>query len=259
MKLSEFAERYIFVRKCAGCGELIGYDEREDAFCPSCRISWERAKADGCLFCGRSMIECDCMPKKLSAAGLPFLKKLVAYRPKDTHKAENKVIYFLKRNKNKRVARFMARQLSEKLREILDEFDIDKAGAVIVYLPRSKRARAEYGFDQSELVCRELSQAAGIELLPLFVRKKGRAAEQKKLDSKQRGANASVMFLLDTELLKTLGERSVILFDDVVTSGASMSEAVKLLRRKKVKDIYGLCIAYTESENTSTNKTNGFI
>ena len=90
MKLSDFAERYIFVRKCAGCGELIGYEGREDAFCPSCRISWERAKADGCVTCGRSMIECDCMPKKLSAAGLPFLKKLVAYRAEDAQKAENR-------------------------------------------------------------------------------------------------------------------------------------------------------------------------
>ena len=248
MKLSEFAERYIFVRKCAGCGALIGYEEREDAFCPSCRIGWERAKADGCLFCGRSMIECDCMPKKLSAAGLPFLKKLVAYRPPDAKKAENKAIYFLKRNKNKRVARFMALQLTEKLAELLDEVEIDKKNAVIAYLPRSHKARAEYGFDQSELVCRELSLMADVELLPLLVRKKGRSAEQKKLDSKQRGANASAMFEIDAEALELLGERAVILFDDVVTSGASMAEAVKLLRRKKVKDIYGLCIAYTESE-----------
>ena len=240
------------MRKCAGCGELIGYDKREDAFCSSCRMSWERSKADGCIFCGRSMIECDCMPKKVSAAGLPFLKKLVAYRSADAKKTENKAIYFLKRNKNKRVARFMALQLSEKLCEILDEVGTNRESAVIAYLPRSRKARAEYGFDQSELVCRELSQISGIEILPLFVRKKGRAAEQKRLNSRQRGANASAMFELDGEAMKSLGERAVIVFDDVVTSGASMAEAVKLLRRKKVKDIYGLCIAYTESEKKNS-------
>ena len=143
----------------------------------------------------------------------------------------------------------MAFQLLEKIREIFDEFGLNNESAVLVYLPRSQRARAEYGFDQSELVCRELSRIMGIQLLPVFIRKRGRFAEQKKLDAKQRGANASAMFRLDSEVLKLLGERSVILFDDVVTSGASMAEAVKLLRRKKVKDIYGLCIAYTESEN----------
>ena len=252
MKLSEFAERYIFVRKCAGCGELIGYEGREDAFCPSCRISWERAKADGCETCGRSMIECDCMPKKLSAAGLPFLKKLVAYRTDGAQRAENKVIYFLKRNKNKRVARFMARQLEEKLVEIFEELEMDRSDAVIAFLPRSRKAYAEYGFDQSELVCRELSRLAGVELLPMFVRKRGRSAEQKRLNSRQRGVNASAMFELDRESLEQLGERAVIVFDDVVTSGASMAEAVKLLRRKKVKDVYGLCIAYTQSENKNS-------
>ena len=252
MKLSEFAERYIFVRKCAGCGELIGYDEREDAFCTSCRISWERAKADGCSLCGHSMIECDCMPKTLSAAGLPFLKKLVAYRAEDAQKAENRVIYFLKRNKNKRVARFMALQLREKLSEIFDELEMDKNGAVLTFLPRSRKAYAEYGFDQSELVCRELSRIAEVEILPLFVRKRGSSAEQKKLNSKQRGANASAMFELDRESFEQLGERAVVVFDDVVTSGASMAEAVKLLRRKKVRDIYGWCISLTQSENKSS-------
>ena len=253
MKLSEFAERYIFVRKCAGCGELLGYDERADAFCPACRISWERAKADICPNCGRSMIECDCMPKKLSAAGVPFLKKLVAYRSSDAQKAENKVIYFLKRNKNKRVARFMALQLSEKLREMLEELEMDKESAVLTYLPRSRKALAEHGFDQSELVCRELSQTTGVELLPMFIRKRGRVGEQKKLDAKQRGTNASSMFELDSEAVGQLGDRSVIVFDDVVTSGSSMTDAVKLLRRQKIKDIYGLCIAYTVSESNSSH------
>jgi competence protein ComFC len=192
------------------------------------------------------------MPKKLSAAGLPFLKKLVAYRSSDAQKAENKVIYFLKRNKNKRVARFMAIQLSEKLREIFEELEMDKESAVLTYLPRSRKAMAEYGFDQSELVCRELSQIADVELLPMFIRKRGRAGEQKKLDAKQRGTNASTMFELDIEAFSHLGERSVIVFDDVVTSGASMTEAVKILRRQKVRDLYGMCIAYTVSENNSS-------
>ena len=247
MKWSEFAERYIFVRSCVCCGELMGYDDREDAFCPSCRIGWERAKAEGCDVCGRSMIECDCMPKKLSAAGLPFLKKLVAYKPSDDQSSQSSAIYFLKRNKNKRVSHFMARQIYEKLREILDETETDTKDAVIVYLPRSRKALIEYGFDQSEMVCRELSALSGVELLPLFIRKKGRSREQKRLNSRQRGANASGMFELDERAMDALGERTVILFDDVVTSGASMAEALKLLRRRRIKDIYGMCIAYTVS------------
>ena len=60
------------------------------------------------------------------------------------------------------------------------------------------------------------------------------------------------MFELDRETFEQLGERAVVVFDDVVTSGASMAEAVKLLRRKKVRDIYGLCIALTQSENKSS-------
>jgi len=246
MRIEEFAERYIFVRKCAGCGELMGYEEREDAFCPSCRISWERAKADGCPMCRNSMIECNCMPKKLSRAGLPFLKKLVAYRSEDAKKAENKVIYFLKRNKNKRVARFIALQLSEKVREIVSETEGSAEDFVLTYLPRSHRAVVEHGFDQSEMVCRELSGITGISMLPAFERQRRKVSEQKKLDAKQRGVNAADMFELNEHFSQRLSGRAVILFDDVVTSGASMSEALKLLRKARIADVYGLCIAFTE-------------
>ena len=246
MRALEFAERFIFVRKCAGCGELIGYEGREDAFCPSCRVSWERAKANGCALCARSMIECDCMPQKLSKAGMPFLKKLVAYRASEADKAQNRVIYFIKRNKNKRVAAFLARQLSEKLGEILSELERDVSETVLIYLPRSIGARAEYGFDQSELICRELSRITGVKMVDAILRTRRRASEQKALNASQRGKNAVGMFVLNKEKLADIEGKTVVLFDDVVTSGSSMAEALKLLRKAKVSEIYGLCIAFSE-------------
>ena len=118
MKISEFAERFIYIRRCAGCGILMGYEARNDAFCPSCRIKWEMAKSELCIECARPVVECDCMPKTLSKAGLLALKKLVLYLPQSPSKAQNKVLYFIKHNKNRRVARFLAAQLSERVFEI---------------------------------------------------------------------------------------------------------------------------------------------
>ncbi|MBQ7354556.1 MAG: ABC transporter ATP-binding protein [Clostridia bacterium] len=37
MKAREFFDRYIGVRSCGGCGELMSYEQARDAFCPHCR------------------------------------------------------------------------------------------------------------------------------------------------------------------------------------------------------------------------------
>ena len=119
MKVSEFFERYFCVRTCVGCGERMGYEYREEAFCDACRIDFERAKTVSCPECFASMSECRCIPKPLLSAGVIEYRKLVAYLPSGESNPENKLLYFLKRNKNKRVALFVAKQLVYKLEEML--------------------------------------------------------------------------------------------------------------------------------------------
>ena len=190
------------------------------------------------------------MPKKLSKMGMPFLKKLVAYRSEDAQNAENKVIYFIKRNKNDRVALFLASQLSDKVNEILNEIDIEAKDAVLVYIPRSERAVAENGFDQSALICSKLAELSKVELLPIIVRRRKRAKEQKMLSAAQRASNVTNLFAVDKDIKasKRLNGKTVILFDDVVTSGASMAEAYKILSNSGAENIYGLCIALTQTK-----------
>ena len=94
MTFSEFFERYVFVRKCVGCGERMGYEHREDAFCNACRISWERAKAMSCPDCLMSMADCRCMPKSLSRASVVDARRLVAYMSEHAANPENKLLYF---------------------------------------------------------------------------------------------------------------------------------------------------------------------
>lgn len=245
MTVSEFLERFVFVRRCAGCGELIGYEHRDDAFCTTCRMYFEMAKAEPCKICTRAMAECECMPKRLSRAGMPTLKKLFSYKTAQTKRPESKMLYFLKHNRNRRVSRFVAAQLNMRLGELLSDNELEAKDAVITYIPRTKKAVANYGFDQSELICRELSALSGVELLPLFYREAG-GREQKKLNSLERAKNAAKNIHLTEENAKMLRGRAVILFDDIVTSGSSMERALKLLRSKGTKNILGLCIATAE-------------
>ena len=66
--------------------------------------------------------------------------------------------------------------------------------------------------------------------------------EQKKLDSEARSRNIKNSFAFNPKYLADTG-KAVILFDDIVTTGASMSEAVSLLRKNGVKTIICVTIA----------------
>ena len=248
MRLEEFIERYVFVRKCVGCGKRMGYEYREEAFCDACRISFERAKADFCPECGASMSECRCIPKSLSKAEVLAYRKLFAYRKKHINSPENRMLYFLKDNKNKRVALFLARQMLNLIYEMAADNDIDLKDAVITYIPRSKRAYSKHGVDQSMLVANMMSKESSVECLPL-IRRKGRTkAEQKALGISSRVRNVGKAFVVDCELLSKCGKSTVIIFDDIVTSGASMSRASRLLRECGIEKIYAISAAYTIKE-----------
>ncbi len=243
MRMGEFLERFVFVRKCVGCSELIGYELRDDAFCPVCRSKYEGAKSEPCKICSAAMVECSCMPKRLSKSGLPTLRKLFSYKSAQTSLPQSRMLYFIKHNRNTRVTRFVARQLELRLDSLLRENGLDPKDAIITYIPRTRAAVARYGHDQSELICLELSRESGVEFVPLFCRSGGR--EQKRLLATQRSANAKGIDI-DADASSLVAQRTVILFDDIVTSGASMARAVRLLRAKGVKGILGLCIALTE-------------
>ena len=62
--------------------------------------------------------------------------------------------------------------------------------------------------------------------------------------------NVKDLFELNEDIELDVSDLSVIIFDDVVTSGASMASAVKILRKCKIKKIYALSLAYTVKEKS---------
>ena len=198
------------------------------------------AKTENCAECLRVVTECACAPKGLR--GAHSLRKLIFYHPKKHREPQNKLLYFLKHHANARASEFVACELAPVLDEELAScgFSEKKSEVVIVNVPRGRRAKTHYGHDQSELICRVLAEICQITYCGCLVRcRKGR--EQKKLTGAGRFGNVKGAFSLkdDTEL----SGKCVVLFDDVVTTGASMLGCVKLLGAAGAKEILALCIA----------------
>ncbi|MBQ7384475.1 MAG: ComF family protein [Clostridia bacterium] len=249
MRFSEFASRFLLVRKCASCGELLPYESKDEAFCGECRIKWDVEKTRECGVCGRSVCECVCMTKALSDAGAICHRKAVFYS--SSRPAVHNTLMFIKHNKNPRVTAFLASQLAAILRSDKDIPELCADNYVITFVPRGRRAVIEKGFDQSELLVRALSEKLGIPWAITLRRKRG-GREQKKLNASQRVRNVKGLFEPVAALEETVGGKRIILVDDIVTTGASMAACISYLTRAGARET--VCLSVASTENTKSNK-----
>lgn len=234
--------RFFFVRKCVGCGEILDAEQHTDAFCPKCRVLWEGAKTANCPKCFGAVVECGCMPTTLKKSGALCLRKLTFYRAELFHTPQNRLLYHLKHQPNRRIEGFVAKELSKLVFKECQTLELECPAqeAVIVYLPRTGKAKRREGFDQSERLAKALSVESGIPFVSAICRT-GRSKEQKSLQRNERFQNVKGKFSLKNP--EDVKGKCVFLLDDIVTTGAGMSECVKLLRHSGAKFVLCLCIA----------------
>lgn len=242
MRLKEFFDRFIFVYKCVGCGELLSYEQSKNAFCKKCRAAYDEAKTVNCPSCYRETVACTCMPKALSKSGALCLRKLMPYDKMKEHTPPNRLLYRLKHQPNSRLEHFVADELAPLMCEELAVLSVDLPSeqAVIVYLPRSRQAKRAEGFDQSERLSRALSRILKIPVAKAIVRTR-RGRVQKDLGAVERMENAKESFRYNPHV--DVKGKYVLLFDDVVTTGAGMSVCTALLRRAGAKGVLCFCMA----------------
>jgi predicted amidophosphoribosyltransferase len=153
------------------------------------------------------------MPKQLSSSGALTLRRLFFYSAKKDREAQNKLVYFLKHHKNKRAAHFAATQLIRAAKDELDTLEVPYSEAVVVNMPRGRRAVKTYGFDQSKEVSEELAKMLGATFADVIKRRVG-GKEQKKLNAAERRRNIKKLMSINAEDAKEVKGKYVLLFDD---------------------------------------------
>ncbi len=114
--------------------------------------------------------------------------------------------------------------------------------AVLVPVPLHVRRLRERGFNQSELLAREVSGALGWPLVNVLARTR-RTRPQVGLGREDRLKNVIEAFGLVPGLAAGLSGKTVVLVDDVYTTGATIGECAKILRQAGVAKVYGLVLA----------------
>ncbi|WP_288222424.1 ComF family protein [uncultured Clostridium sp.] len=128
--------------------------------------------------------------------------------------------------------------LVEFLYEVIDKKNI-KIDA-IVFIPSSKKALKERGFNQCEYLAKEISKKLRVNLYKDIIKVKN-TKEQKLLSKEDRYKNIKDAFALKSE--KNIKNKHLLLIDDVITTGATLYECEKLLKKSGASSIKILTVA----------------
>ena len=220
---------FLFPRSCELCG---GETDGGMPICGTCREKFLAECFEHCPVCGRTALRCECgadftAATRTSLGGRRFFT-LMFYRSEkaygESDRVSEKLIFSLK--ENGRTAGFFAGEIARGLGRLLGEAGEDAAEWIITYPPRSAEKLYKCGFDQSELMAKKLAAALGCRAERTMIRG-GRSAEQKTLGREDRAANAEETLIPLRRNIKDGGK--YILIDDIITSGATVTAAARLL------------------------------
>lgn len=117
----------------------------------------------------------------------------------------------------------------------------DAALDAVVWVPLSRRHRRQRGYDQAQLLARRVGELAALPVLDAL--EKTRETEtQSGLDTPSR-RRANVLGAYRVRADAQIGGLRLLLVDDVVTSGATLSECAACLRMAGAAEVVALTLA----------------
>ncbi|HEY4478884.1 MAG TPA: phosphoribosyltransferase family protein [Candidatus Paceibacterota bacterium] len=178
----------------------------------------------------------------ISQNGANEFEAILNYRNRVVRRA----VWELKYRGNRAVARKFAQLLEDRLQSVLeDEVLFENTKALVIPIPLSEARRRERGFNQMELVLEavprgdknyfEVANGALIKIRDTppqtSVRKR-----------KDRLSNLNGCFtVVDKNSVKN---KTVVLVDDVTTTGATLSEATRELKKSGAKKVFAIALAH---------------
>ncbi len=200
--------------------------------CSDCSKKIKPVPEPICQICGQPTLQTICYQCKDSP---PFFTKARAFGIYEG--VLKKSIHFFKYRKKKRLSRFLSNLLWEFLIHNPDWMAMD----FLVPVPLNKLRLKERGYNQSEILSRELSQLSKIKLSADNLRRKGLLSSQVKSSRKERTKNVADSFYLNEP--KRFYNKKILLIDDVFTTGSTVDTCSRVLKEAGAEEVLVLTVA----------------
>lgn len=221
----------LFPRRCPICHEVV--EDTGELACRVCRTRLPYVREPSCRKCGKPLLSeeteyCgDCVRKnhRFRQGKAPFVYDELMRRS----------IARFKYGGRKEYAAFYAEEI---LRKCAGEALLWQA-EVLVPIPLHPSRKRKRGFNQAELLAREISGRSGIPCDAALLRRVKKTRAQKELNSQERLENLKNAFSVRKG---PIPYKKIILVDDIYTTGSTMDAAASVLMENGAQIVYFLCI-----------------
>ncbi len=228
----------LFPRRCPLCGKIA------DGICGECAKKLPVVRGPVCFQCGRPLADGDeeyCPDCRAHCMYFTQGRGLYLYN-EDLRRS----LHGIKYGNRREYLDVFAREMAVRLGGTIRRWDPQ----IVIPVPMHPAARRRRGYNQAELLARRLGEELGLAVCTDAVQKIRRTADQKTLDHRARRQNLKDAFAVDPrymtrgETRRSLRWRRVLLVDDVFTTGSTMRELAKTLRRAGAEEVFfvTLCI-----------------
>ena len=217
MKLYYRIVNFLFPPKCILCRKVL--ETRENDLCIQC---WQEA------------------PEYLSGKRkLQFLDSFAAvwYYEKNVRGSLLRYKFSGRRSYASGYGRLLAMRI---LQEYPDGFD------VLTWIPISRLRKFRRGYDQVELLARAVGRELGMEPVQTIKKVRNNRQQSRIRDAAKRRANVLGVYRVIAP--EAVEDKRILLLDDILTTGATASEAGRVLLTAGAKEVH--CAAVAASRNT---------
>ena len=242
-----YLREYLFPIGCGGCGEALF--QKEDAYyglCAECRefLSFALETGRRCEICGKHLIseKDSCLSCRKADGSTIYNEQIVKLKALFPYTGKFKaVLGAFKFGKSIGVGNF----LTVCLNQVLEDFDREtiknakrqRAACAWVPVPPRPGKVKKQGWDQIEFLAKSLGKTSSLPLRRCLKRLPSRS--QKELNRQERETN------LKGHIICAKPPPGIaILFDDVITTGATMNACAAALIKGGATKVYGICLFY---------------
>jgi len=222
---------YISVPRCVGCKSRLSRTDK--ALCPECLEEYKEVLLRNCSICSLPLNRCSCTNKHLDAHYVHKVIKVFRYVRRENLPSNN-LIYSLKRDNRRDVLEFVGDELCNAISNSVKSF----SDVVFTNVPRRRAEIVKYGIDHAELLAKYISKKFSVEYYQPI--KSESKKPQKKTVGRERIKNAR--FSLKPKAKDLVG-KTVIIVDDIITTGASLGACAMLIRALGAKKIIGAAVS----------------
>lgn len=221
----------LFPKKCIFCGELIFESDKNT--CQKCTETLPYVKGKICYKCGCEKHDCSC------TSTICYYDKVVA--PLYYENSVRDCIHKMKFGSREKYAS----SLAEYMYDVMNERLINEKFDFIAYVPLYESDYKIRGYNQSRIMADVISEKTGIPIKAGLIKKIYRTDKQSRQSSVRRSGNVMGAF----DVKEDVSGASVLLIDDIKTSGSTLSECGKMLYLMGAENVCCLCSAVVKHKD----------